>query len=93
MWWIFLMVVAIWFVIGHIATCISGNVLRSKLMKHFDLSRKDIETIVEAKSYEVTGYMETDSEKARELILNSLFWPHSIYYAVRGYRRIINGGN
>ena len=54
MWWIFLMVVAIWFVIGHIATCISGNVLRSKLMKHFDLSRKDIETIVEAKSYEVT---------------------------------------
>ena len=92
MWWIWPAIVIGWIIIGYIANGLSGNILRILLMRKFNMSLKEVDTMAEAKAYEVTGETSDPKEQFWKLLLDDLTWPFCIYYAIKGYRKIVKEG-
>ena len=82
---IFLIVTAAWYAIGHVATSLNGWILQKKLMKMYGLDKSGTERQIVIENQQAGVY--TDPH-ITELIWDSLTWPVSVFYAVRGYRRL-----
>lgn len=76
-----------WILIGYTANSLSGNILRILLMKKLNLTLKEADQTAEARAAEVTGtpYRPT----FWQLLWDDMTWPFCLYYAHKGYRKII----
>lgn len=92
MWWIWPAIVVGWTLLGYVMNGLSGNILRVLLMRRFNMNLKDVDQMTEARAYEVTGQTSDPKERFWTLLLDDLTWPFCIYYAIKGYRKIVKEG-
>ena len=85
--WIPVIIFIGWILIGYIANGLSGNILRILLMKKLNLTLKEADQTAEARAAEVTGT--PDRPTFWQLLWDDMTWPFCLYYAHKGYRKII----
>ena len=82
---IFVAVTVVWFLIGEVATRLSGYILGTKISRMMGYSWDETGQYIDKKAKQKSK----DTEITKyDIWCNSLLWPHSIYRAFIGYTRI-----
>ena len=77
--------IAAWTGLGYIL-CAANGYISGKQLKKYYRSEDDMRVDLIAKNYTATG---ESVPSDREILLDSIFWPRTLYYAMKGKKKII----